>query len=191
MSDRIGFPEVPQFPSARDLGGALAMPRMEVMDFARACYDAGRANASTGERDALRTALEVIAVGDSPDPVRDAGDELVALGHWRAEALALHRAEVALPYEHAEPNCEDVALLWAEIHHLRATVQGPPGFKTWQEAATAERVRRVAAESGETVWMFRDGTSRWHPFVDEQHQRLTIESGAWIVAEFRKVEVKS
>lgn len=36
--------------------------------------------------------------------------------------------------------------LWAEIHRLRAAVQGPDGYATWQEAATAERVRRVAAE---------------------------------------------
>lgn len=47
--------------------------------------------------DALRTALEVIALGDAEDPVRDAGDTLVDLGHWRADALAQHRAEVAAP----------------------------------------------------------------------------------------------
>lgn len=52
----------------------------------------------------------------------------------------------ATPYKHVEPTCEDAALLWAEIHHLRAAVQGPEGFATWQEAATAERVRRVKAE---------------------------------------------
>ena len=34
----------------------------------------------------------------------------------------------------------------AEIHRLRAAVQGPDGYASWQEAATAERVRRVAAE---------------------------------------------
>lgn len=47
------------------------------------------------QRDALRRALEVIAVGDSPDPVRDAGDELVGLGYWRKEGLAGHRALAA------------------------------------------------------------------------------------------------
>lgn len=36
--------------------------------------------------------------------------------------------------------------LWAEIHRLRAAVQGPAGFSSWQEAATAERLRRVKAE---------------------------------------------
>lgn len=55
-------------------------------------------------------------------------------------------APPAMPYKHVEPTCEDAALLWAEIHHLRAAVQGPEGFATWQEAATAERVRRVKAE---------------------------------------------
>lgn len=38
----------------------------------------------------------------------------------------------------------DPVRLWAEIHRLRAAVQGPDGFATWQEAATAERVRRAA-----------------------------------------------
>jgi len=45
-----------------------------------------------------------------------------------------------------DPNEEDPGVLWAEIHRLRAAVQGPDGYATWQEAATAERVRRVAAE---------------------------------------------
>lgn len=39
----------------------------------------------------LMRALEVIAVGDSPDPVRDAGDELVALGYWSGPALQASR----------------------------------------------------------------------------------------------------
>lgn len=36
--------------------------------------------------------------------------------------------------------------LWAEIHRLRAAVKGPEGYSSWQEAATAERIRRVKAE---------------------------------------------
>ena len=44
------------------------------------------------------------------------------------------------------PNEEDAGVLWAEIHRLRAAVQGPDGFETWRQAAVAERVRRVAAE---------------------------------------------
>jgi len=40
----------------------------------------------------------------------------------------------------------DPVRLWAEIHRLRAAVQGPGGFATWQDAAVAERVRRVLAE---------------------------------------------
>lgn len=42
---------------------------------------------------------------------------------------------------------EDPARLWAEIHRLRAAVQGPDGYATWQQAAVAERVRRVKAEA--------------------------------------------
>lgn len=41
---------------------------------------------------------------------------------------------------------EDPARLWAEIHLLRAAMQGPDGYLTWHEAAVAERVRRVRAE---------------------------------------------
>lgn len=66
----------------------------------------------------------------------------------------------------------DPVTLWAEIHRLRAAVQGPDGFETWQEAATAERVLRVAAEKelaelkakfgnaekvGRIEWEYRDG----------------------------------
>lgn len=40
--------------------------------------------------------------------------------------------------------------LWAEIHRLRAAVKGPDGYASWQEAATAERIRRVRVESGLT-----------------------------------------
>lgn len=45
-----------------------------------------------------------------------------------------------------QPDEDDAVALWAEIHRLRAAVQGPDGYATWQEAATAERVRRVRAE---------------------------------------------
>ena len=41
---------------------------------------------------------------------------------------------------------EDAARLWAEIHLLRAAVAGPEGHASWQDAATDERIRRVAAE---------------------------------------------
>lgn len=40
----------------------------------------------------------------------------------------------------------DPVALWAEIHRLRAEVQGPDGFDSWKDAATAERVRRIDAE---------------------------------------------
>jgi len=45
-----------------------------------------------------------------------------------------------------DPNESNPAVLWAEIARLRAAVQGPDGYATWQEAATAERLRRVRAE---------------------------------------------
>jgi hypothetical protein len=45
------------------------------------------------------------------------------------------------------PTEEDPARLWAEIHALRAAVQGPEGFATWQDSAVAERVRRVKMQT--------------------------------------------
>lgn len=51
------------------------------------------------------------------------------------------------------PDEDNAVTLWAEIHRLRAALKGPDGYETWQEAATAERIRRVKAEKalGEPV----------------------------------------
>ena len=49
-------------------------------------------------------------------------------------------------HEPLHENEEDPALLWAEIIRLRAAIAGPPGYKSWQDAAVAERVQRVKAE---------------------------------------------
>jgi hypothetical protein len=43
-------------------------------------------------RDALRTALEIIGLGDSSNPKVDAADALVELGLWRREAVDEMRA---------------------------------------------------------------------------------------------------
>jgi hypothetical protein len=43
-------------------------------------------------RDALRTALEIIGLGDSSNPQVDAADTLVELGIWRREAVDEIRA---------------------------------------------------------------------------------------------------
>lgn len=45
----------------------------------------------------------------------------------------------------AESDWTDVDL-WAEIHRLRAAVKGSDGYASWQQAATAERVRRARYE---------------------------------------------
>lgn len=52
--------------------------------------------------------------------------------------IAAHEAAQPAPME---------AEAWAELHTLRLAVQGPDGFATWQDAAVAERVRRVKAEA--------------------------------------------
>lgn len=48
--------------------------------------------------------------------------------------------------ERLDPNESDPILLWAEIARLKAAIQGPEGYASWQEAATDERIRRVKAE---------------------------------------------
>lgn len=40
----------------------------------------------------------------------------------------------------------DAVAAWAEVHRLRAAVAGPEGYATWRDAATDERVKRLAAE---------------------------------------------
>jgi hypothetical protein len=53
---------------------------------------------------------------------------------------------------------EDPARLWAEIHRLRAVVQGPAGYATWQDAAIAERARRAAGlQEVHAVQWYADG----------------------------------
>lgn len=81
-----------------------------VQDYARACIDAERtshgqapagATAPMGERerqdmiDAFRTPLELIALGESTNPAKDATDALVSSGFWDAESV--DRAARAAP----------------------------------------------------------------------------------------------
>lgn len=49
------------------------------------------------------------------------------------------------------PDEENPVRLWAEIHKLRAEIQGPQGYRTWKDAAIAERHRRIQGEQGRGV----------------------------------------
>jgi hypothetical protein len=40
-----------------------------------------------------------------------------------------------------------VAQEWAELFQLREDIKGPEGYETWKDAAVAERIRRVKAET--------------------------------------------
>lgn len=46
-----------------------------------------------------------------------------------------------------EPNERDPNVLWAEIHRLRADMEGPSGFSTWKDAAIAERLSASRARA--------------------------------------------
>ena len=57
---------------------------------------------------------------------------------------------------------QDPARLWAEIHLLRDAVQGPNGYATWQEAATAERALRFKERQKWTDWLVKRGLLHYH-----------------------------
>ncbi|MGQ3051047.1 MAG: hypothetical protein ACT6S0_04620 [Roseateles sp.] len=82
-----------------------------------------------------------------------------------------------------DPNEEDAGALWAEIHRLRAAVQGPDGYETWQQAAVAERVRRVAAEktlasmSADDLREPKNGTA-WRVDWWNESARLMLPAGS-------------
>lgn len=52
---------------------------------------------------------------------------------------------------------DDPAELWAEIHKLRAEVQGPTGHATWKDAAVAERT-----EAAKRILKWRDSFDAMH-----------------------------
>lgn len=73
---------------------------------------------------------------------------------------------------------EDPARLWAEIHRLRTALQGPIGFATWQETATAERMIRVQFQHDALRFRFlADRAVLVAIDRDEQETVLTVEGG--------------
>lgn len=80
-------------------------------------------------------------VGAALDAPGDCIEKLEALSSHAPSADAAPAMSAKLgPLQDSE---EDPARLWAEIHMLRADVQGPDGFETWKEAAATERSRRL------------------------------------------------
>jgi hypothetical protein len=63
-----------------------------------------------------------------------------------AHQVAVNAILAPAPLGGINPNESDPLVLWAEIARLRAATWGPHGYSSWQEAATAERIRRVEAE---------------------------------------------
>ena len=88
------------------------------------------------------------AYGDTRADNTPSGPALVACVTAIREALADRPADVsaAAASRDLSPNEGDAFVLWAEIHRLRTAQRGPDGYATWQEAATDERIKRVAAE---------------------------------------------
>lgn len=74
-------------------------------------------------------------------------DHLHKLVEAAGHPLAAPQQAEAVPSSDLNTDEGDPVTLWAEIWRLREAVKGPDGYATWQDAATAERIRRVRAES--------------------------------------------
>lgn len=98
-----------------------------------------------------------IAAFNYPDAPIGSRDWTLYWAGWLARSTAFKEAPQqaeAVPPTHVPglaPNLDvdedDPIRLWAEIWRLREAVKGPDGYATWQDAATAERSRRVKAEN--------------------------------------------
>lgn len=103
-----------------------------------------------GDRDYLWSPWEECSEGTAEDCWKTP-----LLHEWAYEARALYTAVPVDQRPRAkeigeadlDPDEGDPVTLWTEIWRLREAVKGPDGYATWQDAATAERIRRVRAES--------------------------------------------
>lgn len=87
----------------------------------------------------------------------------VSFGEHAIGSLIVRPVTSKDPESKLDDNESDQTLLWAEIHRLRARLQGPSGYSSWQEAATAERVKRVEFEG-----LFKQERER----ANEAHQEV-------------------
>jgi Lar family restriction alleviation protein len=79
-------------------------------------------------------------------PVGRMEDEQAVIDTWNRRAADVNSRDALKTA--SEPNENSTAAeLWAEIYRLRAAVQGPDGFATWQDAAVSERVRAQSLQS--------------------------------------------
>lgn len=78
-------------------------------------------------------------------PVDFAANVLELWGGWPAGLLG-HGGSLSAAAQPVEVQPMD-AEHWKELYALREAVKGPEGFATWQDAAVAERVRRVKLEA--------------------------------------------
>lgn len=94
-----------------------------------------------------------------------------AAGHGEDGALFLGVADDEAAPETSEPMD---AVHWAELFQLRAAVQGPAGYATWQDAATDERMRRVKAERALAV-----AAEGWQLVPKEPTHAMVKAAFAW------------
>jgi hypothetical protein len=102
-----------------------------------------------------KDAAEIMALLNTRTPPADAAEVIATLQRTAAEIReqnidgwgnAIDQAITLL--EKLSANAKGLSdAEWAELWKLRAEVQGPNGFATWKDAAVAERLKRIAAES--------------------------------------------
>ncbi len=105
---------------------------------------------------------------EPPDPARccEQPEETVGLLLDVVED-AIIRTMLPVPGPELNPDTPP-ELLWKEIYRLRAAVQGPEGFATWQDAATSERVRANRAER--EMVQFKERLSTLFPAGDAKDE---------------------
>jgi len=86
------------------------------------------------------------AMLDAADEIERLREQMSMMAQYGKPPAQLADIGNTISSKTPEPNEENPYVLWREIHRLRTEVQGPSGFATWQDAAVAERVRRVKAE---------------------------------------------
>jgi hypothetical protein len=109
-------------------------------------------------RDNFQRAKDKLNVVTHPNAISVIGELLFALTERqkgnviRSEDRYIDNARSVLDdnlvanLKEADQDSNDPIQLWAEIHTLRAALQGPNGFATWREAAVAERLNRAASD---------------------------------------------
>lgn len=157
------------------------------------------------QKHAMRVALEVIALGDSKNPVVDAADTLVELGIWNADCVANARATGAIAAPSPEAKAQAVPQGWKRVpvkptqdmveRQRQISIEGwTPEHDDEHHPGALPHAAGMYAIYG-NVSHYGPGnppddwpwdTSWWKPSAD--HRRNLIKAGALILAEIERLD---